>query len=108
MPRASDSARLGTFEFVAPLWLHSGDDGWHFVTVPPEVSDEIEDLGRSVRRGFGSLRVVVTVGGTTWRTSLFPSAAHEAFLLPVKKPVRTGEGLTAGSDVRVSLELADL
>ena len=61
--------------FDAEVWEHSpGDPGsWHFLTLPGDVSDDIADEA-GPREGFGSVRVVVTIGSTTWRTSLFPDA----------------------------------
>lgn len=94
-------------EFTAPLWEWDGDAAWHFVTLPEELSDEIEHrtLGRT--RGFGSVKVEVTVGGTTWSTSLFPDTTRGAYVLPVKKAVRTAESLRVGDDVTVRLRLVE-
>ena len=96
------------FRFDAELWLWTGDAAWHFVTVPADVSDEIE--GRTAvgeRRGFGSVRVRVTIGATTWSTSVFPDKQRAAYVLPVKKDVRAKEGLAAGDRTTVVLELLD-
>ena len=82
-----------------------GPSGWHFVTLPTDVSDEIEDRTEPARVGFGSVRVEVTVGSTTWQTSLFPDTKAGAYVLPMKKPVRTAEGLEAGDPVDVRLDL---
>jgi len=94
--------------FQADLWEHAGEGGWHFVTLPVSVAEDLRDRAAHVARGFGSLRVRATVGGTTWATSVFPSAADRSYVLPVKKQVRRAEGLTAGDRVRVLLELLDL
>lgn len=51
--------------------------------------------------------VEVTVGAATWRTSIFPDTRSESFLLPVKKAVRSAEGLDDGSCVSVLLALVD-
>ncbi|MGV8969062.1 MAG: DUF1905 domain-containing protein, partial [Microbacteriaceae bacterium] len=48
-----------SFAFVAPLWEWDGKAAWHFVTVPPEVSDEIAARMDGFTRGFGSVRVSV-------------------------------------------------
>jgi hypothetical protein len=101
-------SRIGTFDFVAPLWLHSGSGAWHFVSLPPEVSEDVADLTVALRKGFGSVRVEVTVGGTSWRTSVFPDATTETYVLPVKKTVRVAERLAVGDAVRVRIELTDL
>jgi hypothetical protein len=99
---------IGIFEFSAPLWLHPGADAWHFVSVPPEVSDDITDLSAGFRRGFGSVRVSVTVGATSWRTSVFPDSKQGTYLLPMKKEVRKAEKLVVGDTVHTRLELVDL
>lgn len=94
--------------FSAELWEHDGDGGWHFVTVPVEVADEVRDRAGHVARGFGSIRVRATLGATTWTTSLFPSTSDGSYVLPVKKQVRRAEALHAGDSVEVGLVLVDL
>src|SRR5688572_19767543 len=82
------------YNFKATLWPWKEHEGsWWFVTVPEDVSDEIDDLHGGSAGGFGSIKVEVTVGGTTWRTSLFPSSEQRAYVLPVKKAVRVAETL---------------
>ena len=92
--------------FHAELWEHSpGDPGsWHFVTLPQELCDDIT-VEAGPRRGFGSVRVEVSTGSTTWRTSLFPGASKGTFVLPVKKSVRETEALCAGAMCEVTLEV---
>ena len=72
------------FEFDATLWRHSGQAAWHFVTLPFDVSDDIEARQRR-HIAFGSVRVEATVGASRWSTSLFPDKSAQAYLLPVKK-----------------------
>jgi hypothetical protein len=101
-------ARIVTFEFGALLWRYPVADGWHFVSLPAEVSAEITDITAGTRRGFGSVRVDVTVGATSWRTSIFPDSKTGAYLLPVKKAVRVAEHLETGDEVRAQLQVVDL
>ena len=83
-------------EFTAELWAHGEDPGsWHFVRLPLELADEIRDEA-GPQRGFGSVRVSVRLGSTTWQTSLFPEAGSGSMVLPVKKAVRRAEGVEAG------------
>lgn len=101
---------MNTFE--AELWVWSAKDGgdatsWVFVTVPEDVSDEIRDLAGEPR-GFGSSRVEVTIGATTWRTSVFPNSDEPGtFALPLKKAVRKAEGLEVGEATRIGLRVID-
>ena len=104
--------RVTTYDFSAPLWRWDAKDeatsgAWYFVSLPFDVSDEIEAAagpGRS-DRGFGSVRVEVTVGTSTWRTSVFPSGERKTYVLPVKKAVRVAEGLDEGVQATVRLSL---
>lgn len=95
------------FRFSAVLWRAEAQDAWFFVTLPPEVADGVRRRPRPPR-SFGSVRVEVTVGTSTWRTSVFPDTARGSYLLPVKKAVRAAEDLEEDEPVEVGLEvLAD-
>ena len=98
---------MSPFEFTAPLWIWRGGSAtsWHFLTLPFDVTDEIDDLTTGKQGGFGSVPVNVTIGATTWKTSIFPSNEQQSFILPVKAAVRKAEGLAAGTPCSVSLEL---
>lgn len=90
--------------FEAELWQHDGAGGWHFVTVPLAVADEIRERAPE-GRGFGSRRVTASLGGSTWSTSVFPDSASGSFLLPVKQQVRRANGVEAGDVVSVVLRV---
>lgn len=91
--------------FDAELWLHDGEAAWCFVMLPADVSDDIADRTDGSRRGFGSVRVRVTVGGTSWETSVFPDSKRGAYRLPVKKEGRRREALKTGDLLSVDLEV---
>ncbi len=101
---------MSSFEFTAPLWLWSGGSGtsWHFLTLPFDLTDEIDELCAETKKGFGSVRVTATIGHTSFTTSIFPSKEQESFILPVKAQVRKAEALAAGTACSVTLELVDL
>jgi hypothetical protein len=95
--------------FEATLWRWDArrEDTWTFVSLPADASDEIRDLTGGVRRGFGSLRVRATVGGSTWTTSIFPGGDNGSYVLPIKRPVRKAEALDVGDTATVEVELID-
>jgi hypothetical protein len=97
-------------EFESELWIWDArrDESWTFVSLPVEVSEEIRDRAGGRRRGFGSLRVRATVGGSSWTTSVFPDSGRNAYVLPVKRAIRTAESLAAGDVTAVTVELLDL
>ena len=98
-------ASQNSYRFAGQLWVHPGEAGWHFLTVPSEISADIAERTTGTRRGFGSVRVVAVVGRTEWRTSLFPDAQAGAYLLPVKKSIRAAARLHAGDVLEIELEV---
>jgi hypothetical protein len=95
--------------FAAELWIWDArkDDSWTFVSLPVEASEEIRDRTGPLRRGFGSVRVRATIGGSTWETSIFPDSKRDCYVLPVKRAVRKVEDLQPGDTAAVSVELLD-
>ena len=91
--------------FTAKLWVYSGAGAWHFVTLPVDVAEQIK-FYREQRRGFGSIRVQVTIGSTQWQTSIFPDKASNSFVLPIKSAVRKQEALVVGQEVAVKIILS--
>ncbi|MDQ7993209.1 MAG: DUF1905 domain-containing protein [Propionicimonas sp.] len=95
------------FEFDSAItrW-RSREDSWYFAHVPAGDSAELRGLPLP-RRGFGSLRVRVTIGTSAWQTSVFPDSDGR-YALPLKRQVREREGLEEGDTVRIAIELVDL
>ena len=96
------------YAFSAPLWQWMARrDEWFFVSVPEDLSDEITARTDGLRGGFDSVPVEVTIGGTSWRTSIFPGGDGR-YSLPLKKAVRVAEGIRRDSIVEVVVELRTL
>ncbi|MEV7098698.1 DUF1905 domain-containing protein [Amycolatopsis sp. NPDC051045] len=97
-----------TVVFDAELWEWDArrTDSWTFVSLPAEASDDVRERAAEPRRGFGSVRVRVTVGATNWQTSIFPDGSRGTYVLPVKRAVREAEGLDVGDTCTVTVELA--
>ncbi len=91
------------WQFEAELWpWRERLDSWVFVAVPTDISDEIGDHAVP-GKGFGSARVEVSIGITTWQTSVFPGS--DGYVLPLKKQVRHKEGLQVGDTATIDLRL---
>ena len=94
--------------FDAELWLWDARkaDSWTFISLPADASEEIHELTEGLRRGFGSVRVRVTIGTSTWSTSIFPESG-KGFVLPIKRAVRKAQGIEAGDTATITVELID-
>ncbi|HEX6231492.1 MAG TPA: DUF1905 domain-containing protein [Jiangellaceae bacterium] len=97
---------MPSFTFDATVWEHDGPGAWHFVSLPRECADEIDQRTAENSTAFGSVRVEVSIGTTRWSTSLFPDRPRGTYVLPIKRSVRVAENLVDGSVAHVELTLA--
>ena len=93
------------FEGEVFRWQSRQQD-WYFVALPQHLSADIREIPRP-RRGFGSVRVEARIGGSTFRTSIFPDSSQGAYVLPLKRAVRDAEGISADGILSVSLEIIE-
>lgn len=93
-------------DFEGELWLHQGQGGWTFITLPQDCADQIRFYtGSRTGRAWGMIKVSARIGSSSWETAIWPDKASGSFLLPVKAAVRKREGVAAGDTAAVSLRL---
>jgi hypothetical protein len=94
--------------FTSEVVRWSAENAWYFATVPRELSDVIREETDGLRAGFGSVKVLATIGDTQFSTSVFPDSKSKCFVLPVKKAVRKAEQIDDGDPVDIVLRLVQL
>lgn len=86
------------------LWQWNEMKGsWYFVTLNKTAEAWLNTIKPKVRRGWGSVPVTVTIGSTTWQTSVFPDKTR-GWVMPVKAKVRKAEGLVEGKLFTITLK----
>ena len=93
------------FKVRSKVWLYPGMTGWHFVGVPKKESEQIKKTYSGFTKGWGSLPVLVTVGKTKWKTSIFHDKRSNTFLLPLKAKVRKAEGIYDDDTISFTIEI---
>ena len=91
------------FEFTAKIWLYEGEGGWHFVSLPPELSKEIRDNLKSEEEGWGRLKVTIQIGISEWRTSIWFDTKLSTYLLPLKADIRKKEKLEVDQYIKTTV-----
>lgn len=89
----------------AKVWLYPGAAAWHFITIPKNTSEKIRKKYAARTRGWGSLRVRVSLGESEWDTSIFPDKKSGTFLLPLKASIRKKEEVLEGETVSFTLAI---
>lgn len=101
-----------SIQVTLPLQRWQGDRGiYHLVTIDGEPAEDIAmhaqlhrlEFGR--QRGFGSVRVIASVGRTEWKSSVFPQKKSSEWALLISKKVMHAESLSAGDAVEIALKL---
>ncbi len=90
-------------EFSGLIWYWRGPSPYYFVTVPEMESNNIKAIASLVTYGWGVIPVYARIGGTEWKTSLFPKDG--LYLVPLKDAIRKAEQLTEGNEVLIHLEI---
>jgi hypothetical protein len=89
--------------FSGEVWPWRGPAPFHFVTVPEPEAEELRAVAQLVSYGWGMIPVAVTIGHTTWTTSLWPKDG--SYVVPLKDAVRAKESIELGDEVAVRLEV---
>lgn len=93
------------YSFTSKVIVYPGHGGWRFTVVPKETSARIKKKYGAQSRGWGSLPVAVTIGDTTWNTSIFPDKRSGTYLLPLKAVIRSKERIADESRVQIAITL---
>lgn len=91
-------------EFTGEIWHWRGPSPYHFVTVPDEECEALDEVAPMVSYGWGMVPVTARIGETEWTTSLFPK--DDAYVVPLKDAVRRTEQLEVGDLVSLRLTVA--
>lgn len=89
-------------EFSGELVEWRGPAPYHFVPLPPEEADLVDEVKADVVY-WGVVPVRARIGGTAFTTSMFPR--EDTWFLPVKDAVRRAEQLELGDVVDVRLQV---
>ncbi|PIT86748.1 MAG: DUF1905 domain-containing protein [Candidatus Magasanikbacteria bacterium CG10_big_fil_rev_8_21_14_0_10_43_6] len=93
---------MKTCLYPTTLWRYQAENAaWFFLTIDPKESEKIKASNTKKKQGGGQIKVKVTIGKTTWHTSLFPGKGG-VYLLPVKVAVRRAENIQEGDVVSFS------
>lgn len=93
------------YSFEAKVWLYPGKAGWYFISVPTDISADIHEKFADRKRGWGSVPVIVHVGNSRWKTSIFPDNKAKCFLLPLKSEIRKNENIKLDEVCKMTIEI---
>lgn len=75
------------YDFTATFQKYKEDEdpcGWCFLFMPKALAKEIRANFKHREEGWGRMKVLVKIGGSEWKTSIWFDTKHDTYLLPVK------------------------
>lgn len=96
---------MTTYKVRSKVVPYPGMGAWYFAYVDAKQATLIKKKHAPKARGFGSIRVTVRLGKSTWKTSIFPDSHSGSYVLPLKKQIRRAEGIEAGDTVSFTLTI---
>lgn len=93
------------YTFKSKVTVYPGMAAWRFLGLPAKEAGEIKEKYGKSAKGWGSLPVSVTIGETTWETSIFPDKKSGSYLLPLKGKIRKAESITDTDTVTFTVRM---
>lgn len=96
-----------SYEFTSHVWTYfNGKSTYYLASLPPKIGTAIRLLRQGVpRRGWGSVPVTITIGDTSWQSSIFPESGKKSYLFLINAKVRKAENITEDSRISVTITL---
>lgn len=88
-----------TFSVIGEVQIFPLENPWVYVSVPQEYTEMFR--GEADR---GLVAVAVTLGGSTWDTSLMPKGDGTQFI-PLSAKVRRAENIEVGDSIELTFNL---
>lgn len=93
------------YNFSEAVWQHSSSGGWHFISLPENMSTEIRNALKSEEEGWGRLKATAEIGNTQWNTAIWFDTKRNTYLLPLKADIRKIENIVVGKTIDVIIWL---
>ncbi len=85
------------------MWKHESPGGWHFVSLPKNISNEIrENLGWQ-EEGWGRMKARVQIDEQKWDTAIWFDTKRETYILPIKAHIRNKINLNTDTNINIYL-----
>ncbi|EAR00989.1 hypothetical protein FB2170_09466 [Maribacter sp. HTCC2170] len=81
------------------MWQHQSPGGWHFVSLPMDLANEIRKNIGWQEEGWGRLKAMAKIGDNKWQTAIWYDTKKRTYLLPIKAEIRKKEALKTESTI---------
>lgn len=91
------------YEFSTHIWQYSSPSGWHFVSLPTDISKEIRAHLGVLQQPWGRIKASAKIGNSEWETAIWFDTKHKTYLLPIKSEIRRKEHLLSDQKIKTTI-----
>jgi len=89
------------YQFSSKPWQYPAPGGWHFLSLPKKLSQELRTEYKSREEGWGRLRVTAQIGSSEWNAAIWFDTKSNSYMLPLKAEIRKKENFIIDRTVKV-------
>jgi hypothetical protein len=93
------------YQFEALMWRVNAQGGWHFVSLPKDISDEIREALKWQEQGWGRMKATAIIGDLRWETAIWFDTKRGTYILPIKSIIRTKTGIRLNEATAIQIEI---
>jgi hypothetical protein len=91
------------YQIAADVWKDPSF-GWHFARLNKEISENIKSQSGLTVSTLGHVKIIATVGNSTWKTVLFPIKTG-VYVLAIKTDIRKKENIKDKDAIECTISL---
>jgi hypothetical protein len=91
------------YTFSTKMWQHPSPGGWHFVSLPKEMSEEIRENLKWQEEGWGRMKAYGSIGDVKWETAIWFDTKLNTYVLPIKADIRKKTNLKISQLLEMSI-----
>lgn len=91
------------YEFSTKMWKHSSPGGWHFVSLPKNISKEIRENLKWQEEGWGRMKALAKIEQFDWETAIWFDTKMDTYILPVKAEARKRSNLEINKKIEIKI-----
>ncbi|WP_422860009.1 DUF1905 domain-containing protein [Flagellimonas sp. S174] len=76
------------YQFKTKMWRHNAPGGWHFVSIPKDISKEIRKNLQWQEEGWGRMKAIARIDHVQWDTAIWFDSKADTYILPIKAEIR--------------------
>ena len=92
-----------TYKFTSKMWRDQSSGGWHFISVPKDISKEIRENLQWQEEGWGRMKAAAQIQSVKWDTAIWFDSKSKTYYLPVKGEIRKKTRLKVDENISITL-----